>query len=445
MDIDVIPRRLTAGDNSPVPTNDKPIWLAGMLVLLFGFGAFAVWASVAPIDGAAVAPGVLAVESNRKTVQHFEGGIVEEILVREGDFVEKGQLLVLLDDTEASAQLGIVRSQYFGLLARAARLIAERDGADTIAFPPTLLEAQDDPHIQEAIIGEERVFQARRKSLQGEKEVLQQRITQLEEQIHGLEAQYQTKGRRVELYQEEIDGLQELFKRGMGDKSRLREWERQVAELEGERAEHQASIAATRVRINETELQIVQLDRELGKEVNNELREVETRLADLSERRRALRRTLERTEILAPVSGHVVAVNLHTIGGVIRSGEPLLDIVPMDENLIVEAQVNPVDIDRVFPGLHADLRMSAFSARTTPTIPGKVLTVSADSLTDERTGMPYYLARVQVTPEGMDILEDRTLQPGMPVQVMIITGERTFLEYLMQPITDIFATAFREN
>lgn len=445
MDIDVIPRRVEPSANSPVPTNDKPIWVAGLLVLLFGFGAFAVWASVAPIDGAAVAPGVLAVESNRKTVQHFEGGIVEEILVREGDYVEKGQLLVRLDDTEASAQLGIVRTQYLGLLARAARLIAERDEAETIEFPPTLLEARDDPRIQEALIGEERMFKARRKSLQGEKEVLQQRITQLEEQIRGIEAQYQAKKRRMALFQEEIDGLNELFKRGLGDKSRLREWERQVAELEGERAEHQASIAAARVRISETELQMVQLDRQMGKEVNHELREVETRLADLSERQRALRRTLERTEVLAPVSGHVVAVNLHTIGGVIRSGEPLLDIVPMDENLIVEAQVNPVDIDRVFPGLKADLRMSAFSARTTPTIPGKVLTVSADSLTDQRTGMPYFLARVQVTPEGMDILEGRTLQPGMPVQVMIITGERTFLEYLLQPITDIFATAFRED
>lgn len=445
MDINVIPKKVESGEDAEVPTNDKPIWIAGLLVLLFGFGAFAVWASVAPIDGAAVAPGVLAVESTRKTVQHFEGGIVEEILVHEGDHVEKGQVLIRLDDTEASAQLEIVRSQYLALLAREARLIAERDGNEDIQFPEELLQERRDARIEEAIDGEQRVFRARRKALAGEKDVLKQRVEQLEEQIRGLEAQAETKLKRIELYQEEIDGLKELFKKGLGDKSRLREWERLVAELEGERAEHQATIAATRVRITETELQIVQLDRQQNTEVTSQLREVETRLADLSERQRALRKTLERTEIVAPVSGSVVAVNLHTIGGVVRPGEALLDIVPMDETLIVEAQVSPVDIDRVFPGLNADLRMSAFNARTTPTIPGKVLTVSADSLTEERSGMSYFLARVKVTPEGMEKLEGKVLQPGMPVQVMIITGERTFLEYLMQPITDIFATAFRED
>lgn len=444
MDIQVTPRKVDAGEDAQVPTNDKPIWIAGLLILLFGFGAFAVWASVAPIDGAAVAPGVLAVESTRKTIQHFEGGIVEEILVNEGDHVDKGQLLIRLDDTEASAQLGMVRAQYLSLLAREARLIAERDGAPEIEFPQELLNDQDQ-NILETMDGEQRVFASRRKALEGEKAVLQQRIGQLQEQIRGLEAQSKTKLKRIELYQEEIDGLKELFKKGLGDKSRLREWERLVAELEGEHAEHLASVASTKVRINETELQIVQLDRQMSTEVTSELREVETKLANLYERQRALVKTLERTEIKAPVAGSVVSVNLHTIGGVVKPGEPLLDIVPLDETMIVEAQVNPVDIDRVHPGLDADLRMSAFNARTTPTIPGQVLTVSADSLTDERTGMSYFLARVKVTPEGMEKLEGKTLQPGMPVQVMIITGERTFLEYLMQPITDIFATAFRED
>ncbi|MBK1648170.1 HlyD family type I secretion periplasmic adaptor subunit [Rhabdochromatium marinum] len=445
MDINVTPHRIESGADIQVPTDDKPIWIAGLLVLVLGFGAFAVWASVAPINGAAVAPGVLAVESTRKTVQHFEGGIVKEILVHEGDSVQKGQVLVRLDDTEASAQLQIVRTEYLGLLARMARLKAERDGEESIDFPQKLLKAREDPRIKEAIDGEKQVFAARRKALQGEQDVLRQRIVQLEEQIRGLEAQAATKQKRIDLYQEEIDGLKALFKKGLGDKSRLREWERMVAELEGERAEHQASIAATRVRINETELQIVQLDRKQNTEVSSELRDVETRLSDLSERQRALKKTLERTEIFAPVSGSVVSVNLHTIGGVVRSGEPLLDIVPMNENLIVEAQVKPMDIDRVFPGLDADLRMSAFNQRTTPVIPGKVLTVSADTLTDERTGMSYYLARVKVKPEGMELLEGKTLQPGMPVTVMIITGERTFIEYLMKPITDIFATAFKES
>ncbi len=445
MEINVTPRRVDDVDTSDVPTNDKPIWMFGLLILLGGLGAFTVWASVAPIDGAAVAPGTIAVESSRKTIQHWEGGIVREILVREGDEVQYGDVLVRLDDTEASSQLEIVRSQYRALRAREARLLAERDGLDEIEFSESLQGNIEDPRVREAIVGEQRVFKTRRDALEGEKAVLGQRIEQLEQQILGLEAQVASRDRRIELFNEEIKGLEDLFKRGMGDKSRLREWERQVADLEGERSDQLSTIAATRVRISETELQILQLSHHRQSEVSTELREVETRLEDLVERQRALKNTLRRTEITAPVSGSVVSMNLHTIGGVIRPGDPIMNIIPADEELIIEAQVRPMDIDRVHAGLQADLRMSAFNARTTPKIPGSVITVSADILNDPKTGMPYYLARVRVTAEGIELLEGRNLQPGMPVEVMIITGERTFFDYLLRPLTDMFARAFRED
>ncbi len=445
MDITVIPRRVDNADDAPVPTSDRPERIAGLLVLLLAFGGFGLWATFAPLDGAAVAPGVVAVESARKTIQHLDGGTVSEILVREGDRVAAGDIIIRLDDTQASAQLEIARGQYLSLRTQEARLVAERDDLPDIAFPDELLTAKDDPRIREAITGEERVFDARRKSLIGEQAVLKQRSEQLQEQIRGLTALADSKTKRINLYQEEIEGLHKLFEKGLGDKSRLREWERLSAELQGERGEHQSAIASAQVQIGETEIQAAQLKRRFTSEVVTELRDVETKLADLRERIRALQQTLERTVVKAPVAGAVVGTSVHTIGGVIRPGEKILDIVPENESFIVEAQVQPVDIDRVSPGLEADLHMSAFNTRTTPVIPGKVLTVSADRLVDQATNRPYYLARIQVTPEGMDKLKGRTLQAGMPVDAMIKTGERTFFDYLIRPITDRLAHAFREE
>ena len=301
----------------------------------------------------------------------------------------------------------------------------------------------DDHRLDEAIAGERRLFESRRRALAGEKDLLRHRGEQLDEQIRGLQALSDSKAARIKLYQEEIDGLKSLFAKGLGDKNRLREAQRQVVELEGERADHRAAIAAARVQINETQLQIAQRDREFERDVIAELREVETRLLDLGERIRALQNTLDRTEIRAPVSGFVVGMAMHTIGGVIRAGDHILDIVPEKEEFIVEARVAPNDVDRVYPGLEADLRMSAFNTRTTPIITGTVLTVSADLLTVR--DQSFYLARIRVTPEGMSQLKGLTLQAGMPVEVMVKTGERTFVDYLLRPITDMFARAFREE
>ena len=446
MDIDVVPRT----SRHPAPTeelrtSDRPERIAGFLVLLIAFGGFGLWAALAPIDSGAIAPGVIAVESSRKTIQHLEGGVIKEILVHEGQQVHAGDVLLRLDDTEARAQFDMVRSQLLAERAEEARLIAERDGAPEIAFPSELTDSADDPRVQEVISGQRRVFEARRKALDGEIDLLNQRIDQINEQMAGLEALKASKGKRIALYEEEIGGLKALFAKGMGDKSRLWEYERLAAELEGERADHQASIGSAKVQIGEARLQIQQLKRKFDSEVVEQLRDIQTKIADLRERARVLGKTLDRTRVVAPVDGYVVGMRVHTIGGVIRPGDSLLDIIPHDESLIVEARVRPNDIDRVTPGLEAQIRLSAFNTRTTPTVLGRVLTVSADRLVDQASNSAYYLARIQVTPEGMAELKGLTLVPGMPAEAMIKLGERTFFEYLSRPLVDRVAGAFRDD
>ena len=426
-------------------TDDHPERRMGLFILLAAIGGFSLWASMAPIDSAAVAPGLVAVEFNRKTVQHLEGGIVRDILVREGDRVAPGDLLVRLDDTQVLAQLEIARSQYLSSRALEARLIAERDGYREVVFPGDLLAARGDPRVQEAMAGQEQVFSARAKAITGEMEVLQQRIEQLNEQIRGLEALSASKLERIESYKAEIKDFKKLYEKGLTDRLRLREMERLAAELEGERAEHQSSVASAQVQIGETRLQIIQVQRKQQTEVTQELRDTQSKLSDLRERVRALEDTVARTVVKAPVGGAVVGLAVHTVGGVISPGGRILDIVPQDEQLIVEARVSPIDIDRMAPGLEAQLRFSAFNTRTTPTVPGRVLTVSGDRITDPNSKDSYYLARIQVTREGMDDLRGLSLLPGMPVDVMIKTGERTFFQYLIKPITDRLTKAFREE
>jgi epimerase transport system membrane fusion protein len=436
---------------APVPrapslrTSDKPERRFGLLVLLIAFGGFGTWSFIAPIDSAAVAPGVVTVESSRKTVQHFDGGFVEEIFVTEGDQVKAGELLVRLDDTQPRAQLEIARGKYYSYLAEEARLIAERDGADSIRFPPELTEHRDDPRVRDAMAGQRRLFENRRTALQNEKEVLGQRIEQLREQIRGYQALTENWARRASLYRQEIDALDDLFEKGFSDSSRLREYERLEAEVLGERSQHEASLAGAKVKIVETELQTVQLRRDFDTEVAERLRQVQPEIADLRERIQALSETVRRTEIRAPVSGSVVGLTVHTQGGIVEPRQRILGIVPKGEQLIVEARVSPADIDRVTPGLEADIRFTTFNLADTPTVPGVVLTVSGDRLTDEATGQPYFLARIRVTEDGMESLQGRTLLPGMPADVIIKTGERTLFEYLAKPITDRLATAFREE
>lgn len=322
-------------------------------------------------------------------------------------------------------------------------MAAERDGLETIDFS-RMLEA-DSERAREARQSETQIFNARRGSRLGEISVLQKRIGQLNEQISGLQSMISTKRSLEKSYSGEIGELTELLSEGYVDKQRLLEQERKLGMLRAEIADHQSDITRTKLQISETELQIVQLNKDFSSEVVGQLAEVQTRVFDLQERISALQDRINRIVIRAPEDGMILGMKIHTVGGVVSPGTPLLDIVPSISDLIVEAQVSPIDIDRVSVGKKADIRFSAFKNATTPEIEGKVVQISADRLMNEQTGMPYYLARVSLTEEGIRSLGALKLQPGMPAEVLINTGDRTMLQYLMQPATDAFARSMIED
>jgi len=429
----------------PVKTDDTPIRWIGFIILALVFGGFGSWAALAPLDSAALAPGVVTVKNYRKTVQHLEGGIVKEIHVRDGVEVREGDLLLVLDDTQARAELEILRGQRFAAVAAESRLKAERDDRKTINFPE--LMGSSDQRAREAVLSEEQQFAARRLARDGEIDVLEQRIGQLDAQVRGLKALIDSKEQLLHSYEEEISDNQALLSEGYVDKQRLRDVQRQKASLKGEVAEHNASIAGINVQIGETRLQILQLKKDFRAQVVEQLSEVQTRVFDLEERVTAIQDRVERSAIYAPVAGMVLGMSLHTVGGVVSPGTPILDIVPESDELIIEAEVSPNDIDRVNNGLTADIRFSAFKSATTPVIEGEVVNISADRLVNEQTGMPYYLARVEVTAIGKEKLAngELTLLPGMPAEVLINTGARTLLEYLVAPATNAFARSMIED
>jgi len=428
---------------SGLPTSDKRARTIGGIIVFVTFGLFGTWATFAPLDSAALAPGVVTVQSYRKTVQHLEGGIVKELHARDGEVVAAGAPLITLDDTQVRAEYGITRSQLIAAQAMEARLRAERDGLEAIEFGDML--EKDSQRAIEAREGETQVFNARRGSRLGEVAVLQKRISQLNEQISGLRSMITTKGSLEKSYKQEIVELRALLAEGFVDKQRLLEQERKLDMLHAEIADHKSEITKTRLQISETELRILQLNKDFNSEVVEKLAEVQTKVFDLQERVAALEDRLSRIVIRAPEDGMIIGMTVHTVGGVISPATPLLDIVPAQSDLIIEAQVSPIDIDRVRVGKPADIRFSAFNSSTTPVMKGEVLQVSADRLTNKDTGMPYYLARVTLTEEGKRALGSLQLQPGMPAEVLINTGSRTLLQYLMSPATDAFAKSLIED
>lgn len=431
-------------DTAPQPQiNDRPIRRLGYLILFLTFGLFGSWAVFAPLDSAALAPGVVTVKSYRKTVQHLEGGIVKALHVRDGDMVQAGDVLVELDGTQTLAELEMVRSQLIAVRAMEARLTAERDDLPSLVFVPT--SEGNDPRVIEAQQNEQRIFVARRSSRLGEIDVLKKRKVQLEEQVRGFQEVIASKQELARSYQSEIGDLNELLKEGFVDKQRLLEQERSVTRLRSEVADLKSSIAQTRLQIGETELQIAQLQKNFISEVVNQLAEVQTQGFDLSERLSAVQDRANRIQIRAPESGMVLGMTVHTVGGVVGPGTPLLDIVPATEDLIVEVQISPMDIDRIAPGKLADIRFSAFKSATTPVIEGQLTQVSADRLVNEQTGVPYYLGRVELTDKGRKDLGPLLLVPGMPAEVLINTGARTLLNYLVQPATNAFARSLIED
>lgn len=439
------PRPSPAGAAAPPAPPAGRIVLAGAASVLVFMGGLGAWSATAPLDSAAVAQGQVVVESRRKTVQHLEGGIVEDILVAEGARVPAGAPLVRLDATQARSRLETLRAQHDELLAQEARLIAERAGADRIDFPEALSARRDQERVAPLLDGQRRLFAARLGRVNGQVDILTQRKAQLDTEISGLRAQVTSADRQLGFIADETVGVRSLVQSGHERKQRLLALERETASLEGRRGELVASIARTEQARGEAELQILDLHNRRAEEVAAELRDVQARLAELGERLLSAEDVLRRTVITAPTAGVVMDVKLHTRGGVVGAGEPILDIVPDDDRLLIEAQVKPTDIDAVRVGLPARVRLTAFKPRTTPILAGEVSHVAADSLTDQRTGVSSYLVHVAVTRDALEAAGGLRLHPGMPTEVMIVTGERSALDYLLGPLEDSFARAFREE
>lgn len=426
-----------------MPTSDRGIRRIGLTIVLLVFGIFGIWAAFAPLSNAVHGSGFVTVQSYRKTVQHLEGGIVKELLVRDGDSVKKGDPVIVLDESQLSAEYESTRNQLIVARYKEARLRAERDQLD--AIPPVELKGTDSDRAKEALAGEQQVFVSRKASRLGEISVHREQISQLKAQIGGLEEMIRTKQGLEKSYSGEIKQLKELLAQGFVDNQRLLESQRKLDMLRTEMADHKSTIAKTKLQISETELQIVQLDKKFSADVADELAQVQAQVFDLQEKEAALQDRLSRIVIRAPESGMVLDMKVHTIGGVVQAATPLMDIVPITSDLVVEAKVAPNDIDRLELGKTADIRFSAFNNATTPVIEGKLTRISADRLTDERSGDPYYLVRVKVTDEGMKKLANRKLQPGMPAEVLINAGDRTMLEYLLKPARNMFATSMIEE
>ncbi len=427
-----------------VNSDDKPVRRMGYLILFFTLGIFGVWSAVAPIASSSLATGVVTVKSHRKTVQHLEGGIVKKLWVKDGDKVKPGDILITLDDTQFKAQVEILQGQFIVRSALNARLTAERQQRNKINWGT--LKQFNDIRVDEAIQGQQHIFKTRKSSYNGEINLLKKRIQQLTEKAKGLRAQRVSKQQLTVSYNEEIKDLKELLKEGFADRQRLRDLERNYTSLQGEIASLGAEIASTQMQEGEAELQIIQTKRKFQEDVAEQLEKVTAELFDITERLHAEKDRVARTEIKAPVEGVVLGLEMNTEGGVILAGRPILDIVPENEELVIDAKVSLVDIDQVKIGSLAEVRFSAFHSKTTPTMEGMVTELSADRVVDPKTGNQYYEATVELTKESENkLVGDLTLISGMPAEVLIKTGERTLLQYLIQPATDAFARSLIEE
>jgi len=418
------------------------IGLAVVAILAGGLGG---WASTAQISGALIAPGSVVVESNVKKVQHPTGGVVGELRARDGDVVKAGDVVVRLDDTVTRASLAIVTKNLDGLWARAARLEAEQRGLDDIVFPSTLLSRAEDPDVKTVIASESKLFEVRVTGRAGQKAQLRERVTQLNEEIAGLAAQEKAKDKEIALVEKELVGVRSLYEQHLVQISRLTVLERDAARLAGERAQYIASRAQAKGKITETELQIIQVDKDMVSEVSKDLRETNDKIGEFVERKVTAEDQLRRVDIRAPQDGMVLQSTVHTVGGVITAGDAIMMIVPQADDLQVEAKVNPQDIDKLQIGQKTLLRLSAFNQRTTPELNGVVTRLSPDVTTDQRTGQSYYTIRVSMPPEEIARLGDVKLIPGMPVEAFVQTGDRTMLSYLVKPLSDQLMRTFRER
>ncbi len=415
---------------------------ATLFVLVGGLGG---WAATTDLSGAVIAPGTVVVASSVKKIQHPTGGIIGKIFVKNGDHVKAGEVLVRLDETVTRAQLQVITKQMDELRGRQARLRAERDGGATVAFPDDLLARAGEPDVGHIISGERTLFETRLRSRDAQKAQLSERIAGLQEEVAGLTSQADAKSRELNLIGKELAGLETLETQRLVPTSKMMSIRREGARLEGEKAQLQAAAGSSRGKIAEIELQKLGIDIEARSDIIKDLRETEGRLVELSERRTAAEDQLRRIELTSPVDGVVHQLTVHTVGGVINPAEQLMLVVPADDRLVVEAKIAPHDIDQARMHEDATIRFPAFNQRTTPTLSGHVRDISADLTRDQQTGMSYFTANVEIPESEMPKLNGHKLMPGMPAEVQIATISRSALSYLVKPLEDAFAKAFRER
>jgi HlyD family secretion protein len=437
--------RAIARDLEEQRGSQRRLIVAGLAVAGLFVGGLGVWAATVPLAGAVVSSGFVVVDTNVKTVQHPTGGVIGEIRVRDGARVREGDLLIRLDETVTRANLQVVVKQLNELLSRQSRLEAERDGAAELSIPAELAARAEDPEVRRSLEGERTLFQARRTAREGQRLQLKQRIDQVREEIVGLTAQETARRRQVALIERELVDIRDLFARNLVPRTRLVELEREAARLAGDVGQFVSERARAEGRITESELQILQIDQELRREVSTELREVQTKFGELVERRVAAEDVLKRIDIRAPQTGTVHQLSYHTVGGVIPTGQPIMQIVPGDDVLVIEIRVAPQDIDKVAVGQAAFIRFTSFPQGTTPELAGSITRVSADVVREQQTNSIYFTARVAVGEGELAKLGANRIVPGMPAEVFVRTGDRTALAYLMKPISDQINRAFRER
>jgi HlyD family secretion protein len=442
---------LELAPESPLPRIRGPLIVGASVMGVFVFG-FGIWSTFAPLQSAALAPGTVAVESSRKTVQHLEGGIIAQILVKEGDIVTEGQPLVRLDDTKARTAYTSLEGQVWDATARQSRLIAERDSSKTIVFPPFLIEkAKQDSAAAQIIAGQQTIFAARRTLLESKAAAVRERIQQSKEEIRGFTAQDVAAQRRLSLIAQEIGDVQKLLQLGLERKARLLQLQRDQAEIQGNRGQLAAQMARSQQTIAESEVNILTLQHDSSSEVALLLRETEQKVHELQEQLQAAADVLSRVEVRAPEAGTITDLKVHTPGGVVKPGDPLLDLVPKADRMIVKARVRPEDSDVVRVGLPALVRLLPYKQRRTPPVEGTVIYLSADRLVDDHAeagqpaGQPYYLAKIEINEGALEKVPGVELIPGMPAEVMIRTGKTTVALYALAPILDSFDRAFIEK
>jgi HlyD family secretion protein len=418
------------------------------LALTIGFvlvGVIGVWAATSEFSGAVIAQGQLVVDTSVKKVQHPTGGVVAELNVQEGDKVKAGDIIIKLDDTQTRANLAIVSKGLDELMARRAREEAELEGVDRVVFPAELLARQNDPDVARMVAGETKLFQTRRNSREGMKSQLTERVAQSQEEIGGLVAQVESKDKQIDWIKQELLGVRELWEKKLVQFNRVTTLEREQARLDGERGQLVAATAQSKGKIAEIKIQILQIDQDMRTEVGKDLADVRGKMAELVEKKVAAEDQLKRIDIRAPQDGVVHQLDIHTVGGVVQAGAQLMLVVPAADKLIVEAKVQPQDIDQLRVGQPAVLRFSAFNSRTTPELNGVLSVVSADVTQDQKSGANFYTIRIAVSPEEIARLEGLKLVPGMPVEAFVQTTVRTVVSFFVRPFQDQIARAFREK